>query len=302
MEKYLSNPVRRGIPAGERKNNQPGERKTAVIDWNEAWKKERLQKEIKKRDVFFWNNKARNFFKRPWNSNYPADFLKIMEPKRYWTVLDMACGSGALALPLSKYVRSITAVDFSPAMLEILEEQCRLHDINNVAAIRARWEDNWKSIGIGRYDVVIASRCLVVDDLRKAITKLHNAARERVYISTIVGDGPHDRSMYEAVNRKLSPGPDYIFICNLLYQMGIYAHLSFIKDYRQESFEDLGAALEYYDKSLGKLNRVERSGLSRYLEKELIPKNGKWVFKQKRITRWAVMWWEKDWHPEKKCT
>lgn len=295
MEERCVNPVRKVGPAGGKKSREPDASKIAdEIDWNEAWKMQRSQKAVIKRDVNFWDNKARNFFKKPWDSNYPDDFLKIMEPKRYWTVLDMACGSGALAIPLAKYVRRITAVDFSPGMLEVLEEQCKTKEINNIAVIKASWEDDWKSRGIGSYDAVVASRCLVVDDLEKAITKLHNAARECVYISTIVGDGPHDRGMYEAVGRRLTPGPDYIYKYNLLYQMGIYAHLSFIKDYRQESFHDLDAAFQYYDKFMGELTNSEKAKLRCYLEDQLVPRNGKWVFKCKRARRWAVMWWEKE--------
>lgn len=295
MEEHSVNPVQKAGPTGGKKSREPGISKAADgIDWNEAWKMQRSQKTVIKRDVNFWDNKAHDFFKKPWDSNYPDDFLKIMEPKRCWTVLDMGCGSGALAIPLAKYVRGITAVDFSPGMLGLLEEQCRTKEIDNIAVIKASWEDNWRSKGIGSYDAVVASRCLVVDDLRKAITKLHNAARERVYISTIVGDGPHDRGMYEAVGRRLTPGPDYIYTYNLLYQMGIYAHLSFIKDHRQESFQDIDAAFRYYDKFLGALTKSEKAKLRRYLEDQLVARSGKWVFKYKRATRWAVMWWEKE--------
>ncbi len=294
MEKFSANPAQKaGLIGGKRTKEHDAPMVTEAIDWNEAWKTQRSQKAIVKRDVKFWDNKARNFFAKPWESNYPEDFLKIMQPKRYWTVLDMACGSGALAIPLSKYVRRITAVDFSPGMLDVLEQQCRAKEINNIAVIKASWEDNWKRKGIGQYDAVVASRCLVVDDLQKAITKLDNAARERVYISTIVGDGPHDRGMYEAVGRRLTPGPDYIYTYNLLYQMGIHANLCFIKDLRQEHFSDLEAAFIYYERFLGNLMKTEKTKLRQYLEDQLIPKNGKWVFKYKRTTRWAVMWWEK---------
>lgn len=75
-----------------------------VIDWNEVWKHETAKRSVEKRDVHFWNEKAHNFFKKPWESNYSGDFLKIMEPRRCWTVLDMASGTGALTIPLSRYV------------------------------------------------------------------------------------------------------------------------------------------------------------------------------------------------------
>ncbi len=265
-----------------------------AIDWNDVWKKESAKSSVKKRDVTFWNEKARNFSKKPWESNYSEDFLKIMEPRRCWTVLDMACGTGALTIPLARYVRRITAVDFSPRMLEVLEEQCRVEGIENVRTINASWEDDWSSRGIDEHDVVIASRCLVVDDLRKAVMKLNGAARERVYISTIVGDGPHDRMIYEAVGRRLTPGPDYICTYNLLHQLGIYANLFIIKDIRTESFRDNDEALAYYEHFLGKLTKGEKEDLRKYLQRHLVPKNGRWVLDYRSATRWAVMWWDKE--------
>lgn len=264
-----------------------------AIDWNEAWKEQRSKKSTKKRDVRFWNEKAKHFIKDPWESNYGKDFLGIMEPRRCWRVLDVACGAGTLAIPLARHVRSVTAVDFAPKMLEALEDQCRIHDIDNITTVNASWEDDWKTKGIKEHDVVIASRCLIVEDLRSAIAKLNDFARERVFISTIVGDGPHDRRIYEAIGRKLVPGPDYIYNYNLLHQMGIYASITFITDNRQESFSGPDDAYDHLSRFIGRLTGEEKGRLRRFLDDHLVRRNGKWFLDYKKTTRWAVMWWEK---------
>lgn len=265
----------------------------ASIDWNEAWKEQRSKRSMIKRDVRFWNEKAKYFIKDPWGSNYGRDFLKIMEPRRCWSVLDIACGTGTIALPLARYVRRVTAVDFSPKMLEALAEQCKGHGIENITAVNASWEDNWRLKGIEKHDVVVASRCLIVEDLQTAITKLNAFAKERVYTSTIVGDGPHDRRVYEAVGRKLVPGPDYIYNYNLLHQMGIYANITFITDQRQESFRDHDDAFDHFSRDLKKLTVDEKARLKQYLDEHLLYKNGKWCLDYKKSTRWAVIWWER---------
>ena len=170
-------------------------------------------------------------------TGYAEAFLKIVNPKKTWTIFDMACGAGTLAIPFAKHVKAITAVDFSDKMLDILREQCDKSKISNIRTINRSWEDDWGRAGIGLHDVAIASRSLVVDDLRSAIIKLDSFARKRVYISTIVGDGPHDRRIFDAVGRELNTGPDYIYNYNLLYQMGICANVDFITDKNREQLQ-----------------------------------------------------------------
>jgi len=40
-----------------------------------------------------------------------------------FTVLDIACGPGNLAIPLAEHVRSVTALDQSGEMLQIVREK-----------------------------------------------------------------------------------------------------------------------------------------------------------------------------------
>jgi len=198
------------------------------VDWNQAWREMRTNGDSPARQPKFWDGRAPSFAKHVARTDYARNFLKIMKPRPDWSVLDMGCGGGTLALPLSDRVGSITAVDFSEKMISILREQCTARGIRNIRTLCARWEDDWRQAGIGIHDVAIASRSLVVEDLQGGIEKLDQAARKRVYIVTIVGDGPHDRNAYTALGRELKVGPDYIYNYNLLYQMGIYAKVDFI--------------------------------------------------------------------------
>jgi len=60
--------------------------------------------------------------------------------------------------------RQVTAIDFSPAMIALLEERNRIEGIHNVKSHLARWEDDWAALGIEQHDVSIASRSLISDD------------------------------------------------------------------------------------------------------------------------------------------
>lgn len=265
-----------------------------TTDWNEAWKVKKAMRSSPVRDASTWNKRAPSFAKHVKKSGYAEAFLKILNPKRSWTIFDMACGSGTLAIPFSQYVKSVTAVDFSGKMLDILNRQCNKSGIVNVRAINASWEDDWDRAGIGVHDVAIASRSLVVDDLRSAILKLSERAKKRVYISTIVDDGPYDRQIFEAIGRELNMGPDYIYNYNLLYQMGIRANIDFITERNHKAYRERYQMMESLKWMLGDMTPSEEKKLNAFLDRHLVYDAGWWILDYEKITRWAVIWWNKD--------
>lgn len=265
-----------------------------TADWNRAWKEMRTSKPSPARHAKFWDGRSRSFAKHVTRTGYAERFLNIMEPQPQWTVLDMGCGAGTLALPLADKVQSITAVDFSEKMLSILREECRQRNINNIKAIRARWEDDWAQVGLGKYDVTIASRSLVVDDLQTMIAKLNDAARKRVFIVTVVGDGPHDRRAYEALGRELQGGPDYIYNYNVLYQMGIYAKVDFITQQVQDTYGEREEAMDSVRWMFPDMTQEEERKLDAYMAEHLACRDGLWMLDYAKTVRWAVLWWEKE--------
>ena len=93
------------------------------IDWNAAWQAAKTQSTLTERDADFWTRKAPQFATgKHYKSDYPEQFLKILEPCPDWSVLDVGCGSGTLAIPLADKVVSITALDFSEGMLNMLHQ------------------------------------------------------------------------------------------------------------------------------------------------------------------------------------
>ena len=265
----------------------------AAIDWNQAWQEVKAKRSVRGRDRSFWNRRAPSFARHASETVYPSEFIRIMDPEPHWTVFDMACGGGTLAVPLAEKVREVTAVDFSDKMLDIIKEKCNEAGIGNIRTINARWEDDWERHGIGMHDVVVASRSLVVDDLRSALLKLDNLARERVYISTIVGDGPFDRRLFDTLERPLIMGPDYIYNYNLLYQMGIHAHLTFIVEKNSKTFRDHEEAANSMKWMLDNMSPEEDERLREYLERHLVRIEGNWRLDYDRSIKWAVMWWNK---------
>jgi len=264
------------------------------IDWDDLIKIQRKRKpEKRERGPQYWDKRAISFADHVGRTTYPDAFLKIMEPQDSWTVLDMGCGGGTLSLPLAHMVKDITAVDFSEKMLEMLGAEIQRRGITNIKTVNAGWEDDWSEKHIGIYDVAIASRSLSVDDLHAAIIKLNRASRKRVYISTVVGDGPLDRRIFDAVGRELIPAVDYIYIYNLLFQMGIHANVSFIEEENVKTFYDVNSAKDALKWMLHEMTINEEYKLDLYLQENMIIKDGKNIFDYKKTFKWAVIWWDK---------
>lgn len=262
-------------------------------DWNVLWKAKLASRAALRRDAAYWDGRARSFAKAT-ETSYRDQLLALMNPEPDWTVLDMGCGSGTLAVPLAKQVACVTAVDFSSEMLDVLCRRCAKEGISNIKTIHGSWEDDWPKLGIGTYDTVIASRSLVVDDLQSAILKLDAAANKRAYIITMSGDGPYDRRLYDAIGRHHETGADYIYYYNLLYQLGICAHVSFIKEIRNRTYESPEDAYASIESMFGDLTASEKEKMAAHVRQHLISSGNSWRFSYSQLIRWAVMWWEKD--------
>jgi len=265
------------------------------IDWNGLIK--RIRDRRPKRHEpgqHYWDKRAASFVDHAGKTAYPDAFLSIMEPHADWTVLDMGCGGGTLAIPMADRVKQVTAIDYSDRMLEMLDDEIKRRGIKNINTLKASWDDDWGKMNIGLHDVAIASRSLSVDDVHGAIMKLNSAARKRVYISTIVGDGPYDRRIYNAIGRELIPSVDYIYIYNLLYQMGIQAGISFIPEESSRIFDDSVEAGNYFRWMLNEVSGREAHALDIYIKDNMVMKDGKLVFEYKKAFKWAVIWWEKE--------
>jgi SAM-dependent methyltransferase len=242
----------------------------------------------------FWEGRASEFSEYAASTGYPERFIDLMDIEPHWTVLDMACGGGTLAIPLATRVKAVTAVDFSSNMLAIVMDRSKQRGLGNVRTIQGRWEDDWDSLGIDTYDVAIASRSLIGNDLPGLIRKLDGAARRRVYISTLVGDGPFDRRLFEATGRQFKIGQDYIYYYDMLYGMGIRAGVAFIQEDHRNTWKSHEEALEDQRWMFHGMTKAEEQKAAAYLKEHLIPVNGQWRLPYSRRCHWAVMWWSKD--------
>lgn len=263
-----------------------------AIDWNEKWRQDRGGASWKPRPPESWNNRAHSFAERTSRSLYAGRFLELMQPRPEWSILDMGCGPGTLALPLAQRVRRVTAVDFAPSMLELLRQQAAQRELHNIVTVEASWDDDWSARGITTHDVAIASRSLSVKDLRSALEKLDRMARVAVFLSDRVGPGPFDPAAYAALGRKLEPGPDYIYTINLLHQMGRLPRVDYIELDEPQVYTSLDEAVRNYSWMFKDLNPDETELLRGYIERrgKLAP-DGSLVLRRDPPPIWAFIWW-----------
>lgn len=94
---------------------------TIDIDWRAAWIAEQEHRG-RSDDATRWDERSANYAKVSGTSSYASTFLDYAGVREGETVLDMGCGSGALALPLAQDGHEVYACDFSRGMLDALME------------------------------------------------------------------------------------------------------------------------------------------------------------------------------------
>ena len=268
--------------------NQP-----ATIDWNDLWKKARADKSYKAKNASDWDKKAPSFAKRNSVSLYVNKFIKLLNPEPSWSVLDIGCGPGTLAIPLATSVRHVSCLDFSPRMLEILAERAEEKNLSNISTHQLSWTDDWQHHDIKSHDIAIASRSLAIDDLRPALEKLTRFARKKVVITDKVGHGPFDPEAFSAIGRELKTGPDYIYTINLLYQMGIHASVDFIPLESTLPCSSIAEAMEYYTWMFHDLTSDEKKRLKKYVQSiTTSTDDGTLAIHRKHVPTWAFICWK----------
>lgn len=262
------------------------------LDWGLLWQQANNIKNKRRKEPEDWDKKADSFAKRTAHSIYTERFLELLAPNPDWSVLDIGCGPGTLALPMAACTRWVTAIDFSENMLKILDKRASQQNLNNISTRRLSWEDDWQRHGIKPHDVVIASRSLAVSDLKKALTRLNSYAIKRVCITDRVKHGPKDPDAFAAVGRELSEGPDYIYTINLLYQMGILPIIDYIRLEETLECRSFAEALSSYSWMFSNLNQNEEKRLKKYVQSICtIRKNGTVSVHRRYVPTWAYISW-----------
>ncbi len=263
------------------------------IDWIKLWQNARDRKGWASKGPAEWDKKSSSFASRNKTSPYIDLLMSHLPLEADMTVLDVGSGPGTLALPIAKKVHSVTALDFSPGMLAILQDSARENGQKNIRTVECAWEDDWDAKSILPHDIAIASRSMSVDNIAEAIKKLNAHSSKYVFITDRISPTPFDPLLFEALGRNFESGPDYIYTLNILYTMGIHPNVTILELERELRFDNIDQALQSYSWMIKDLTTSEEHTLKRYLENTSTQnEQGRLVIHRDPPPRWALIWWD----------
>ncbi|MBA7538939.1 hypothetical protein ES705_31217 [subsurface metagenome] len=216
------------------------------FDWTEMWNKAIEGSRWGQRAGMpeFWDERVDWFEELVRQSDRAGMIMSRMKIEPDYTVLDIGAGPGTTAIPLAKIVKGVTVVEPSNGMLARLKENVSKENLANITYIPKKWEDveMGNDIEAEGHDVIIASHSLVMKGIKNALVKINDAVKRNVYIFIVVGrrNEKEGDSLWSLFNReKPALRPDYIYLYNILYQLGIYANVEIIDANHSMQFPDL---------------------------------------------------------------
>jgi len=266
------------------------------LDWNEMWKHAKLNSSWRKRHkdtIAFWDTRAGRYDNAIKCSNSADIATRKLDIDSECTVLDIGAGTGRLTIPLAQTVKKVTAIEPSKGMLKYLKEDMSKEGLTNITCINKRWEDvSAEEIDI--HDIVIASHSLSMLDIIGALSKMNDLAKRQVYLFAFAGNRANYGELWPKLyGEEYRPGPDYIYLYNVLYSMSIYAN---VESYKQESmhrFSSLDDAVEYFGEIFGDVPVSRREEeLRAYLSEKLIEEDESLCLKHE--SKNAMIWWKRN--------
>ncbi len=220
-----------------------------TTDWNEEWKALQAARQHAD-DASWWDQKAKTYpVKHGVQTEYVDQFLQLAGIMPGETVLDMGCGTGALATPLAIAGNRVIACDFSQGMLgQMLADQEAL-GVTGVESHIMSWADDWDAFGLGEnsVDVALASRSIATNDLKDSLMRLNRVARRRACITLPCGPSPRaDETLMAAAGLGRIIGKDFLYAFNILASCGMAPEVAYIPNTRIDRFETPEEALEKF--------------------------------------------------------
>lgn len=291
MEEIKTNLSLHTVINGEEMNNKIIIEDENDIDWDELWTRKMDKKGDRGKD---WSKAAVKYSQRASKDNYTEQLISKMILSKEDTVLDVGCGEGSVTIPLSKEVASVTAIDATDKMLEILDEKIKEQEINNIETIKD--DVNYVTLEkYGNYDIVLASRVVNgIKSPKKVFSNLNEIANKYVFITLF---GPNnwklEKDFFKFINKEYAGAPSYTILINLLAEMEIYANVVNLDVGPVRTYNTIEEAIDNGKWNLSKFSEDEQELLPEYLESVLDKNDDGLLTNPDDKPDWVLIWWKK---------
>lgn len=266
--------------------SDPTPEPAARIDYAALYRAQMRRRGLVPKPAAAWDARAPEYGRNGGRSRYVEDFIGKMDLAGARSLLDVGCGPGTLALPLAARLERVVALDYSERMLEQLRLRADEQGTANVEPLLRAWEDDWSDLPV--FDVAIASRSTIVDDLEAAIAKLNAHARLRVYVTYPVDGHLLDPELLDLTGTEMPATPDYLLLLGMLRAIGAFPRVDYIMTPNRlagsAGFDEFARRLSWF---VGELDAAATDRLRRWYEAD--PERAR---AGGAPTRWVFVGWE----------
>ena len=274
---------------------------TAVERWQELIRARAAQMDaayarVGRTSADFWDRRARGFHRATRERAIGDPFYLFVRehvtPQD--SVLDVGAGTGRFTLAFAPLARRVTALEPNASMLSYLREEIALIRLANVTLVQSSWEDAPADLSA---DIVICCHVLYpILDIVPFLEKLHVASRKSCYLylratSLDMLTAPLWQH-FHGTERCQPPG--YIAALDVLYELGIYAHVEVVTSPFTLSYPSLqNAEEELLEQLILEDTAQTRTELRELLTNWLVEgDDGSWRSPQQATTS-AILWWQR---------
>ena len=247
----------------------------------------------------YWDGRASTFGRQAGKNSYIERLIGLLGLDPNASVLDMGCATGTLAIPLGRAGHKVMACDFSPKMIEMLNERLPGKGLPVETKLMA-WEDDWDAHGVGEnsVDVAVASRSMSSGDLSANAAKLDRSAREFAAVTLSGGHVPAcEPRLMTYLGREVPKVELVSKLIGILLDNGRYPHIDYIPCERPMCFADRETAIMEFSRLAGKepLTQHEQDLFDEYADQhfkeEQTDEGTVWQLDYTLIAPWTFIRW-----------
>lgn len=244
----------------------------------------------------FWNRLKAGWYHRGLKYNTLPDIALshiLPKAKGALTFLDIGSGCGTLAIPLAKAGKTVTALDSSKAMIDLLKEDISRLRIKKITPVLASWGE----VKVKPHDVILCANVpTLLSEPEKFLGEIDRLARKYVFIIESA-DPDSDKFYYKELypllfNRPFGKRTDYLRTYTALHSMGIFANVEMIDYDFDQPFSSLDEAVDFWKEYMGIVTEEHDGKLRDFLGKKLVKRRATLFARFHKKS--AVVWWKKE--------